>query len=801
MLYPVNFEEKSGFDQLRTRLKEHCESTLGQAYVDRIRFSTDFELIQKLLGQTSEFISLLKRNVELPTKNFLDYSPSLVKIKPENSFLEPAELASFKLSLGAASSCLSVIQQHAAEYPILGGLVTEIEFDHSLYAELERIVDDDGFIRDSASPELGNIRRRLLWERNRMRKELDSLLRYSRSEGFSADDALPTIRNGRMVIPVLAEYKRKIKGLIHDESNTGQTVYIEPENIFEINNAIREFEIEEKREIIRILTLVADTMRPMIPDLQRILTFLGIIDFIRSKARLALELDALVPFFENKSFLQFIDARHPLLHISLKKSGRKVVPLNLHLENEKRLLIISGPNAGGKSVALKTTCLLQYMLQCGLPVPVAEGSRMGVFRDILLDIGDEQSIENDLSTYSAHLSAMKTFLASCGKKSLILIDEFGSGTEPASGAAIAEAVLEEFYEQKIFGVITTHFANIKVFADKHAGMLNGAMRFDLDTLSPLYKMEIGSPGSSYALEIAGKIGLPKSVIDRAGSLLGEEQLQLERLLRQLEKEKNKLDHLIRENQNKDKFLQKEKEKFEKLRTDLEANRKEHLRKAKEEARELLEDVNKRIEATIREIKETGAEKNITKNLRKDLEDFKSEVLKPDEGEIIKKKAEDDYDVQVLTGPIGVGDAVRIKDNGAIGEVEELGDKEVVIRMGALRSTVKLNRLEKVSKKEVKKISREASRLNFSLLTKANEFSPNLDLRGKRGEEALRMVDMLMDDALLLGVRELKIVHGKGDGILRTLIRTHLKSSYKQVLSIADEHADRGGDGATLVTLE
>ncbi|MCU0428803.1 MAG: Smr/MutS family protein [Cytophagaceae bacterium] len=798
MLYPSNIEAKLGFDQIRNLLNDKCESTLGQAYVARIRFSTDFELIQKLLKQTSEFIGLLNRAIQLSSQSTFDYSGLLVKIRPEASFLEPQELAQIKMSLSVASSYLSVFQQHGNDFPSLFQLTEDIAFDYSLLAELERIVDNDGVVRDTASPELGAIRKRLLWERNRMRKELDTIIRTSRAEGFSADDALPTIRNGRMVIPILAEYKRKIKGLIHDESNTGQTVFIEPESVFEMNNAIREYELEEKREIIRILMLVADTMRPAIPDLQRIIVFLGIVDFIRAKARLAQELEAIVPDFENRAMLDFIGAKHPLLYLSFKHSGRTVVPLQLKLEHDKRLLIISGPNAGGKSVALKTAGLLQYMLQCGLPVPVAEGTRMGVFRDILLDIGDEQSIENDLSTYSAHLSAMKAFLSTCGKKSLVLIDEFGSGTEPASGASIAEAVLEEFYQQKVMGVITTHFANIKIFADKHPGMLNGAMRFDLETLSPLYRLEIGAPGSSYALEIAGKIGLSPALLKRAEELLGDEQLQMERLLRQLEKEKNKLDHLIRENQNKDKVLQKEKEKFEKLRQELEKNRKQHLQAAKEEARQLLEDVNRRIETTIREIKEQQAEKNTTKNLRKDLEDFKEDLMKrlPEEEKVIPVQEE----VEVLGGVIQIGDSVRIKDTGTLGEVEELNEKEAVLRIGALRSAIKLSRLEKVSRKEVKRISREKSQTNFSILSKANEFSPNLDVRGKRGEEALRLVDLMMDDAILLGVRSLKIVHGKGDGILRSLIRNHLKT-YKQIISIADEHADRGGDGCTLINLE
>jgi DNA mismatch repair protein MutS2 len=804
MLYPKNIEQKLGFDQIREYLKKECLCALGQAYVDRIRFSVDFDLVSKMIYQTEEFRKLLSQNLNFPSNNYIDVTYCFDKIRPEGSFLEADEFRQLKLSLYTITTCLEFLDKYEAEFPSLFNLRKEVELDKHIYEHINAIINEDGTVRDNASAALLKIRKDLNSEQQSLRRETDKILRSVKKEGYAEDDIVPTIRNGRMVIPIKAEYKRKVKGFIHDESATGQTSFIEPAEIFEINNSIRELELQEKRELIRILTELTSYLRPNIIPLKKAYTFLGLVDFIRAKARLAGEMEAIVTSFENKTSIQWQNARHPLLTMSFKKSGKTVIPLNIKLDSQQRILLISGPNAGGKSVCLKTVGLIQYMFQCGLLVPVNEGSSLGFFQDIFMDIGDEQSLENDLSTYSAHLSNMKEFVKMSGKKSLILIDEFGTGTEPQFGAAIAESVLEELNALHVFGVITTHYSNLKAYADKTPGMVNGAMAYNIDKLEPLYILEIGKPGSSYAFEIARKIGLPEKIIISSKEKVGSSQVDFDKLLRDLENEKNKYRQLSQNISKKEKKLETTLQEYSKLKEELDSNKKSLLKEAKEQAKLVLAEANRKIETTIREIKENKADKEITKLIRTELEEYKEDLFKE---EPVSKTtlSEKEENPEILDKTIHEGDYVKVKDSGAVGEIVKLKEKEAEIMIGSLRSTVKLNRLIKISRKEFRNTIGEdflsvSENKSFSYLSKSETFSPALDIRGMRGEEALIEVTQFMDNALILNANDLKIVHGKGDGILRTLIRDHLRH-YKQVVSLKDEHADRGGAGVTIIKLK
>lgn len=801
MIYPKNFEQKIGFDHIRTLIKEECASTLGQAFVDKMRFSDNFDLIEKLVTQTAEFKQILLIDDSFPSNNYLDVSPHLRNAEIEGSFLSEEQFYDIKLSLNTILSCVKFFaQKEETTYPQLRELSKQVEVDRKLVQLIDFTIDDRGHVRDNASSELGRIRKEIIAEQSNLRRKLDQILRMAKSNGYTDDEMMLTVRGGRMVIPVAAEHKRKLKGFIHDESATGQTVFIEPAEVFDLNNAIRELELAEKREVIRILTKLTNDLRPSIPALKKAYTFLGLIDFIRAKAKLALKIRAGKPGSINKQHVEWIGARHPLLQLSLEKQGRQVVPLDITLNKDYRILVISGPNAGGKSICLKTVGLLQYMFQCGLLVPMEEHSTIGVFDNLFIDIGDEQSLENDLSTYSSHLSNMRHFLKFADKKTLLLIDEFGTGTEPQFGGAIAESILEQLNTEKAFGVITTHYTNLKFFADKTQGIVNGAMRFDADKLEPLYKLEIGTPGSSFALEIATKIGLPKQVIGAAKERLGTKQVQFDKLLRELQIEKEVYAKRNLELTTRERILKKSVAEYNELKTYLDNQKKTVLNEAKAQAKKILQEANQKIESTIRQIKEKGAEREATKEARRNLEELKTQLAPEPIVEPARQIIEDD---EPVAGAIEAGSYVRVKDNGAVGEVISIKGKDVEVRIGALKSTIKLNRLEKISKKEYRSHIPEEEKprsKGVDINEKMMSFSYNLDLRGKRGDEALTEVDNFLDNAMLLGTQELRIVHGKGDGILRNLIRNHLRT-YKQVVSMQDEHPDRGGPGVTIVTLK
>ncbi len=802
MLYPKNLEQKLGFDKLRTWLHEACISTLGQYYVEKIRFSDNFGMVEKLVSQTAEMKNILEIGENFPSQNYLDATPQLKKASIEGMLLTQEEFSDLKVSLHTINLCLQFFDKQEPEaFPLLSEYAKTIKIEKQVTEAIDRIFDDRGQVKDSASTELGRIRRKLISEQSSIRRKLDNILKSAKNSGWIGEEVSLTVRNGRMVIPIVAEHKRKLKGFIHDESATGQTVFIEPTEIFESNNEIRELEYEERREINRILLELTGKIRPFVPELQKAYFFLGLLDFLRSKAKLAIQLSATNPHFLNQQLVEWHDARHPILHVSLEKAGKKVVPLNIELNSENRILIVSGPNAGGKSVALKTVGLIQYMYQCGLLVPLREDSKIGFFQNIFIDIGDEQSLENDLSTYSSHLTNMRHFLAMANKRTLFLIDEFGTGTEPGLGGAIAEAILEDITQSGAYGMINTHYTNLKVLADKTEGLINGAMRFDGENLVPLYQLEIGRPGSSFAFEIASKIGLPKGVINKAKDKLGRQQVNFEKLLKELDIERKVFAEKNISVGIKERKLAQDLKEYNALKSKLETNEKKIVNEAKSKAKILLADANQLIENTIREIKENKAEKEKTKKVRNTIDQFAKTALIPEDVPE-ELPAEDIYEPE--NGKIEVGNYVRISGQTAIGQVLALRGKDVELSIGDLKSTIKLNRLEKVSKKTFKAATGEKEVRSGSRGVDLNErmlnFNFNLDIRGKRGEEALGIVDQFMDNAIMLGYDELRVIHGKGDGILRTLIRNHLRG-YSQVAGFSDEHADRGGAGVSIVKLK
>ncbi|WP_159470659.1 endonuclease MutS2 [Dyadobacter sp. 3J3] len=802
MLYPNTIEQKLGFDKLRELLKEACISPLGRSFVEKIRFSDNFGMVEKLVSQTAEMKRVLEIGEDFPSQNYIDATPYLKRASIEGMLLTLEEFSDLKASLQTIRLCLRFFaNQEPESFPLLSEYAKTVRVDKAITDSIDKIIDDRGQIRDTASPELSRIRKKLISEQAGIRKKLDTMLRSAKSSGWISEDVSLTVRNGRMVIPLAAEHKRKLKGFIHDESSTGQTVFIEPTDVFESNNEIRELEYEERREINRILMHLTDQLRPFVPDLQKAYSFLGLMDFLRAKAKIAIQMNATNPTFVNKQFIDWKDARHPLLHLSFEKQGKKVVPLNIELQDKQRILIVSGPNAGGKSVSLKTVGLIQYMHQCGLLVPMADGSSMGFFQNIFIDIGDEQSLENDLSTYSSHLTNMRHFLTLANKRTLFLIDEFGTGTEPGLGGAIAEAILEDLTKSGAYGVINTHYTNLKVLADKTEGLVNGAMRFDGEHLEPIYQLEIGRPGSSFAFEIASKIGLPNTVINRAKEKLGTQQVNFEKLLKELDIERKVFAEKNIELGIKERKAAQQLSEYTKLKSNLENNEKKLVNDAKQKAKNLLSDANQLIENTIREIKENKAEKEKTKTVRTTLENFGKKNLKLEE---VEELPSEDSVFEPEDGAIIIGSYVRVIGQTAIGEVLALKGKDVEIRIGDLKSNIKLNRLEKVSNRTYKEATGEKKLKTVSKGVDLNErmmnFSFNLDIRGKRGEEALGVLDSFMDNAIMLGYDELRVVHGKGDGILRTLVRNHLRG-YSHVAGMQDEHADRGGAGVTIVKLK
>ena len=809
MIYPRDFETKVGFDQIRLRLKQFCLSSMGEDYVEKIRFNKQHDLISKLLTQVADFLNILRFSEYFPSHDYFDLRPELSRLRIKGTIIEMDSLFDLKASLTTITDIIKFFKNiETEEYQSLKELSTDIFLDKSILSGIDAIVDERGKIKDGASKKLKEIRSELRRKQGQIDRKISQSLNHAKSEGWTAADVEPTLRNNRLVIPVLATHKRRLKGFIHDESATGQTVYIEPAEIFEANNEIRDLENAEKREISRILLEFTDFLRIHLEDLRSAYQYLGLIDFIRAKAKLALEVQAQMPVFLDEQKINWVNARHPLLFISHSEHNKSVVPLNIQLDTDQRILIISGPNAGGKSVCLKTVGLTQYMLQCGLLPALGESSEAGIFDHLFIDIGDEQSLENDLSTYSSHLFNIKHFILNSDEKTLFLIDEFGAGTEPQLGGAIAEAVLEKLNENRSFGVITTHYSNLKLLAGSYDGIVNGAMLFDTIQMRPLYQLRIGRPGSSFAFEIAKNIGFPKKVLENAAKKTGKTQLDFDHQLQQLEVEKLAVKKKQEEINVADGFLAEIISKYENLLEEVQNSKKEILSKAKDEALQVLEGSNKLIERTIKEIKETQAEKNRTKEVRKKIK-LKSEELKKETTKPISKKNKEKIDpLTEISEPfdliIKLGDPVKIKSQDTIGEVIEINGEEAVISFNSIKFRTRLNRLQKVSKKQARQENRSTRSRYSGIIGELNDkmanFNLSIDVRGMRAEEALNVVGKYMDEAILLSVKEVYVLHGKGDGILRKIIREYL-SQVDQIKNFHDQNLERGGNGITVVELK
>ena len=854
MIYPNNFEQKIGFDEIRELLKARCLSTLGKEKVDEITFSTDAAVVNEWLSQVREFRRLQEEKDDFPMQYFFDVRESIKRIRLENTHLEENEVWDLRRSLETIVNIVKFLERGAEEsasgektypYPALHRLTENVMTFPAMIRRIDSILDKFGKIKDSASMTLAGIRNDLTKMEGSISRTLYTILHAAQKDGLVDKDVTPAVRDGRLVIPVSPGVKRKISGIVHDESATGKTVFIEPTEVVEANNKVRELEAAERREIIRILTVFTDELRPHVNDILDSYEFLAQIDLIYAKTELAKLTKAFEPEVKAEPHLDWIHAIHPLLQLSLEKQGKKAIPLDIILTREKRLLIISGPNAGGKSVCLKTVGLLQYMLQCGLAIPIGDRSTTGMFDNIMIDIGDEQSIENDLSTYSSHLLNMKNMMKQANARTILLIDEFGGGTEPTIGGAIAEAVLKQLWQKKTFGVITTHYQNLKHFAEDHEGVVNGAMLYDRNQMQALFQLSIGQPGSSFAIEIARKTGLPEEVIKDASDIVGSEYIQSDKYLQDIVRDKRYWEGKRQTIHQHEKSLEHKITRYEDELSEIERQRKEILRKAKEEAEELLRESNKKIENAIREIKEAQAEKERTRLVREELNAFKEELDTIDtraNDEMIEKKirqlqerkerrekrkkekAEKNNQSNQNTqstqstqssekAPIAAGDTVRIKGLTSVGTVESIEGKMATVIFGGMKTKMRAERLEhaekpkqQVSKQEERNASIAGAYGNASkdtrdvIDTRKLNFKQDIDVRGMRGDEAINAITYYIDDAILVGVSRVRILHGTGSGILRQLIRQYL-ATIPNVSHFRDEHVQFGGAGITVVDLD
>ena len=865
MIYPNNFEHKLGFDEIRRLLKERCLSTLGKEKVDEITFSTNADAINEQLAQVREFRRLKEEKDDFPMQFFFDVRESIMRIRLENTHLEEDEVWDLRRSLETIANIVRYLEHGTEEtasgetkypYPALHRLTEGVVTFPAMIRRIDSILDKFGKIKDSASMTLATIRHDLEKTQSGISRTLYTILHTAQKDGLVDKDAAPTMRDGRLVIPVAPQIKRRISGIVHDESATGKTVFIEPTEVVEANNKVRQLEAEERREVIRILTVFTDEVRPHVNEILDSYQLLAQIDLIQAKTNWAELTKAFEPVVGYKPHIDWIHAVHPLLQLSLEKQGKKVVPLDISLTSQSspltskvgRLLIISGPNAGGKSVCLKTVGLLQYMLQCGLPIPIGDHSTVGIFHHILIDIGDEQSIENDLSTYSSHLMNMKQMMKQANEKSLILIDEFGSGTEPTIGGAIAEAMLNQFWKKQTFGVITTHYQNLKHFAEDHPGVVNGAMLYDRHEMQALFQLAIGQPSSSFAIEIARKTGIPEEVIKEASDIVGSDYIQSDKYLQDIVRDKRYWEGKRQTIHQHEKRLEVSGKRLEETIEEIEAERKEILRRAKEQAEELLRESNKKIENAIREIKEAQAEKERTRLAREELNAFKEEIADLDtkendeaierkirqiqerkerrekkkkekqeaRGEKLENTPSADNSLAMNSSSLttfSAGDTVRIKGLTSVGEIESTDGKMATVIFGGMKTKMRVERLEHAErpKQQTTKAEERNNSIAGSYATVSRDtrdvidsrklnFRQDLDVRGMRGDEAINAVTYFIDDAILVGMSRIRILHGTGTGILRQLIRQYL-STVPNVKSYRDEHVQFGGAGITVVDLD
>ena len=796
-LYPENLLQKLEFEQIQQLIARQCMSEQARSEALELGPITDRNQLTTALQQAWEMYLLMLLDSPLPEEPIPHITAYLKTARIEGSFFDEEQCFELWKILSYAKRLISFFNSRKEVYPALWAIAAQVAPAAQAITLLEAVLSKEGKIKPNASKALSDISSDLNRLQQETRKKLDTILRHAKANGWAAETGA-TIRDGRLVLPILAEHKRKIKGFIHDESATGQTVYLEPAELLEHNNDIRNLELAYRREIRRILIQLTSDLRPYIGDLEASHALAAQFDLLRAGALLAKRYPLVSrPKMQNQPGFKYTAAYHPLLWLHHQAQRKKVVPLDLRLDPGKHILVVSGPNAGGKSVSLKTVGLLQLMGQSGLLLPIAEGSEMGIFKRIMVDLGDEQSIENDLSTYSSHLTNMRFFTENADEATLFLIDEFGTGTDPALGGPIAEAILERLHAQKAFGIVNTHYSNLKLLAGRLNGLLNGAMGFETATLEPRYKLEIGKPGSSFAFEIAGKIGLDPGIIAAARDKIGIQQQDVEQLLVQLEQEKAEIDRYKRLMEAKDLMLDDLLSKTEIREQELKQQKRRILEVAREEATALLNRANKEIEQTIRTIKESAADKELTKLARAELENIKIELKQANTAEQRQQKTQlNANESQILT----IGSSARIRDTQTIGTVVSMGKNDAELAVGELRMTIKKNRLEWVSQSDARRQQRAANNTGTVVAEAVGNFSPRLDLRGFRGQDALQELDRFLDKAVMAGYNRLELLHGKGDGILRKLIREHLRKQ-RFVADFESEHADRGGDGITLVNLK
>ena len=796
MLYPVNFEHKIGFDSVRSLIDEKCAGSWGVEEAEKISFSNDFDTIVASLTLINEMMSLITDSNALPVPVVIDLRHQFADTKAEGTFLETKDLIALKKNISTLRELVKFISDaDPNRFPSLINFVKDTFTFANIENRIDSIINRFGDVKDNASPNLAQIRRDIIISQNSVSKIMRSVLNKAAEDGLIDKDVTPSLREGRLVIPVSSMNKRRIPGIVHDESATGKTVFIEPTAVVEVNNRIRELENEERREIIRILTEFTNFVRPYYDDILNSCLLVAKIDAIRAKALFSIDIKAIKPYLYSDCRIDWYEARHPLLEKSLTRQGKKIQPLNIRLNKKQRILLISGPNAGGKSVCLKTAGLLQYMLQCGLPIPIHERSNAGIFQSIFIDIGDEQSIENDLSTYSSHLINMKNCIKYSNGKSLLLIDEFGTGTEPQLGGAIAEAVLNRLNTNHVYGIITTHYTNLKHYAAQTEGIVNAAMLYDRNKMQPLFMLSIGTAGSSFAIEIARKIGLPDDVINAASKIVGEEQIDFDKHLQDVARDKRYWEQKRAKIKEEEKKLQSLTEHYDALVQDIKKKEKEIIRNAKEEASQIIKNSNAKIENTIRAIKESAADKNITQSERRELENFKKSLDKQLEKQPSVKQPQDFHK----------GERVRIKGQNIAGTIDAVNGKTAIVFFGQIKSTVDVSKLEHLTAsqlKEMEKYSTNAvanAKKGFDMRERQLNFSQDIDVRGMRVDEALQAVIYFLDDAQMFNVSRVRILHGTGTGALKSAIRDYLYQS-SIVKSFKDEHVQFGGAGITVVDL-
>lgn len=819
MIYPDNLEYKIGFDIVRKTLASKCSNPLGKAECESMTFSNNYRLIVNSLSQTNEYLSIIKSTNDFPNGSIFDLRESLLKIKAAGSFLTETELYQLgKTLVSAAEICDYFTEEKSAAYPLLKQIADSLLCFPEISRHIDSILDKFGNIKDNASPELQQLRRKLLSVSSSVNGMMQRVMSRYKQNGMLDKDCTPSIRDGRLVIPVAPMHKRAVKGIVHDESATGKTFFIEPEEIVEANNQIRELEADIHKEIVRILIMAADIIRPHLDDLTVFYQTIGVFDFIRAKALFANEIDATMPQISQKPEIEWYNAIHPVLFMTLSKLGKNVVPLSIQLDNKNHILLISGPNAGGKSVCLKTVGVVQYMFQCGILPPVYSNSHFGIFDNIFIDIGDEQSIENELSTYSSHLSNMNYFMRHSNSKTLLLIDEFGGGTEPQIGGAIAQAILKKLNDFGSFGVITTHYQNLKNFANETDGIVNGAMLYDRNLMQPLFQLSIGTPGSSFAIEIARKIGIPSDVISYAEDIVGSDYINMDKYLLDIAR-----DRRYWQNKRQDVRLQRKKLEtlVEKYETDIQklvVERREIIKEAKSEAKEILSHSNASIENAIHEIKKVQAEKERTKEVRRQIDDLKkrlstegetvesSEKLKELSAKLDKRhkkrdKASSSPQIKAEE-PLSVGDTVTVDGSNSVGEIIAIEGKNATVAMGLFKSKVPLSKLKKTIRKATaatQTASFVSASTSDNMRNRQLEFKQEIDVRGMRADEALQAVSYFIDDAVQFNIKQIRILHGTGYGILRQRIREYL-NTVPDVKSYRDEHVQFGGAGITVVEL-